>query len=56
MNVRDGMARLVFFVVSVMRQTEEGLNEEEGDDDGAEDCVGAAAGFVQLDYGSASHP
>jgi len=55
MNVRDGMARLVFFVVSVMRQTEEGLDEEEGDDDGAEDCVGTAAGFVQLDYGSASN-
>lgn len=48
MCVRDGGAGLVFLVESVVRETQEGLYNEEGENDSAKDGVGPACMFVQL--------
>jgi hypothetical protein len=40
MDMRNGCSAAGFLIQTVVEETEEGLDEEEGDDDGAEDSVG----------------
>ena len=45
MNVRDRSAGLLFLVGGVVGDTKDGLDEKEGEENGSEDCVGAAIRF-----------
>ena len=45
MGVGDGGTGLVLFVCGEVEDTKNGLDKEESEEDGAEDCVGAAIGF-----------
>jgi len=48
MGVGDMSAGLVLLVGGVVGHAEDRLNKEESEEDGAEDCMGATIGFVQL--------
>jgi len=48
MRVRDAAARLVLLVKIVVDEAEDGLDDEQSNDDGAEDSVGFALVLVQL--------
>lgn len=48
MTVGDGGTGSILFIGGVVEDTEHGLDEEQSQQNGAENCVAAAIGLVQL--------